>query len=147
MAVNETLGNLTGNVTGVVGDSGSWMSWITFVLKWIWNAIWGIVGVIFDIMNTNPVVGLIIVIMFLILLFWLLTLSQVAAAQGMKMFLYIGVIIVVFFIIWFLQNQFHLTDMFSGGVQNIMGIEGNATNGTVEVINNVSGGEGNTFWK
>jgi O-antigen ligase len=146
---NATIANLTGNATDIPTEPTGWGDWIFGIIKFLWDMIWRIFDVASKIMSDNPIIGLIIVILFVILLFWVLTLSQVAAAQGMKLFLYIGIIIVVLFIIWYLHNTFDLFGTFSSLLKGTLGLGGNASIG-VENTTNITvpePSEGINFWK
>jgi amino acid transporter len=147
-------GNLTDVLNATNGTGGplepsGWVEWILGLLKWGLDIFLRTVGISMDIMNTNPIMGFIIILILVVLIFWIGYWVTMASTQGMRIFLIIGLIIIVLFVISFLWTQYGLPNMFSGLISKAIGVGGNASIG-VENATNITipePSEGINFWK
>jgi hypothetical protein len=121
---NGTVMNLTGNGTGAPTAD-----WAAGLAKGIWDAGWGFITSMVDIFKANPVLGIIILFIFIMLIVFVMSWLQEGGARFMKVSVVILIILVLLAILWVLQGQgiVDLSQLASSNLKNAVGVE-NGTN-------------------
>lgn len=137
------------NGTGLPLEPASWIDWILGGVKWLIDIFLRALGMGFDIMDKNPIMGFIIILLIVIMVFWIGWWVTMASTQGMRAFLILGLIIIVFFVVIFIWTQYGLPDMFSGWISDAIGVGGNASIGAENATNITipEPSDGINFWK